>query len=175
VGAIVCQLAKAKGCFVIGIAGTADKCEWLRTHANCDVAINYKTQNVEEAIREAAPKGVDQYFDNVGGAIKDAVYANMNQFARVSVCGAISGYNEAEAPTGKTWEWPIITKQWRIEGFICTRWLAQWPEAFAAMAPLIREGKLKVEETTVKGLENTITAFNQMMTGENTGKMVVEV
>jgi len=175
VGAIVCQLAKSKGCFVIGIAGTADKCEWLKSHAGCDVAINYKTENVAEAIAAAAPKGVDQYFDNVGGAIKDAVYENLNSFARVSVCGAISCYNEAVPPLGKTWDFAIITKQWRIEGFISTRWLTRWPEAFTEMAAMIRDGKLKTEETIVKGLENTITAFNQMMIGGNTGKMIIEV
>lgn len=178
VGSIVCQLAKAKGCRVIGIAGSDDKCQWLKTDAGCDEAINYKTcSDMTAAIRAAAPKGVDQYFDNVGGTIKDAVFANLNSMARVSCCGAISSYNvdPKTVPTGPSWEWAIITKQLRIEGFLVFRWIPRWRGAFEEMAGMIRDGKIKVEELIVPGLENTITAFKKMMTGENTGKVVVEV
>ena len=174
VGSIVVQLGKIRGCRVIGIAGSDEKCAFLKS-IGADVALNYKHPNLEAAIREAAPKGVDQYFDNTGGDIKDAVYANLNSGARVSACGAISGYNLAEAPIGRTWEWTIVTKQIRIEGFLCFRWITQWPKAFSELAQWIREGKIKYEETIEHGFENIIPAFNKMMQGDNTGKMVIYV
>jgi len=174
VGAIVCQLGKIKGCRVIGIAGSDAKCDYLKS-IGCDAALNYKSPNLAEQIRNAAPKGVDQYFDNVGGEVKDAVFENLNRSARVSQCGSISQYNSADVPVGRNWDWLIITREIRIEGFIVTRWSKQWPEAFAEMGKWIASGQLKFEETLEHGLDNVITAFNRMMAGENTGKMVVVV
>jgi len=174
VGSLVCQLGKIRGCRVIGIAGSKDKCEYLRS-IGCDVALNYKEPNLSEQIKKAAPQGVDQYFDNVSGEVKDAVYPHLNKFARVSVCGAISEYNLSSPPLSPNWDWVIITREVRIEGFLVFRWISRWGEAFAHIDQWMKEGKVKVDEMSVKGLENVVEAFNSMMTGSNTGKMVIEV
>ncbi|MDP2436330.1 MAG: NADP-dependent oxidoreductase, partial [archaeon] len=165
---------KIKGCRVVGIAGSPAKCTYL-TGIGCDAAIDYHVPNLSAAIRAACPYGVDQYFDNVGGLIKDAVFESLNPFARVSSCGAISSYNLAHLTPCRNWEWMIITKQIRIEGFISSRWIDSWPVAFADMAQWIRAGKLTFEETFEHGFGSIINAFNKMMQGENTGKMVVVI
>jgi len=173
VGSIVLQIAKIKGCKVIGIAGSQAKLDWLKA-LGADAGINYKTtDDMSQAIREAAPDGVDVYFDNVGGAIKDAVFDNLNPRARVSCCGAISSYNLKNPPLVKNQEWIIITKQIMVEGFLCNRWFAQWPKAFEEMAGWIKEGKLTFKETKKESIENVVPAFNAMMKGENFGKMLV--
>ena len=174
VGSLVCQLGKIKGCHVIGIAGSQEKCEYLKS-IGCDVALNYKEPNLSDAIKKAAPKGVDQYFDNVSGEVKDAVYPHLNKFARVSVCGAISEYNLSSPSLSPNWDWVVITREVRIEGFLVFRWIKKWGEAFAQMDQWLKEGKVKVDEMVEKGLENVVHAFNGMMTGANTGKVVIEI
>jgi len=175
VGHLVVQIGKIKGCRVVAIAGSEEKLKYL-TELGCDAVINYKTaKDMKAAVKEAAPNGVDQYFDNVGGPIKDAVFANLNDNSRVSSCGAISSYNLADPQNGPNWEWAIIIKQITISGFLCTRWLAQWPEGFKEMAQWCNEGKLKHDSFVIEGFENTVTAFNRMMSGDNIGKVVVKV
>eukprot|EP01126_Amoeba_proteus_P024074 TRINITY_DN241_c0_g2_i10.p1 TRINITY_DN241_c0_g2~~TRINITY_DN241_c0_g2_i10.p1 ORF type:complete len:206 (-),score=52.31 TRINITY_DN241_c0_g2_i10:171-788(-) len=175
VGSIVCQIGKIQGCRVIGIAGSDAKVEYLRS-IGVDVALNYKTTtDMAAAIKEAAPKGVDQYFDNVGGEIKDAVYINLNPFARVSACGAISQYNLEQFKPGNTWEWLIISRQLTITGFIVSRWRDQWPNAFVEIGKWLKEGKVKYEEMVTTGIENVIPTFNSMMSGDNIGKAVIKL
>ena len=118
---------------------------------------------------------VSHLLPQVSGEVKDAVFPHLNKFARVSVCGAISAYNLSSPPLSPNWDWIIITREVRIEGFLVFRWIPRWGEAFAHMNQWMNEGKVKVDEMTMKGLENVVEAFNLMMSGSNTGKMVIEV
>uniref|UniRef100_A0A1Q3FK32 Prostaglandin reductase 1 n=1 Tax=Culex tarsalis TaxID=7177 RepID=A0A1Q3FK32_CULTA len=173
VGSIVGQIAKIKGCRVVGIAGSDDKCKWLK-ELGFDVTINYKTANLKEELRQAAPKGVDCYFDNVGGVITEAVMRLMNQFGRISVCGTISNYNGAPIQVQDP-QTDFVFKQLRMEGFIVTRWVDRWTEGIVANLGWIREGKLKWQETVSEGFESMPKAFMDMLKGGNTGKAVVKV
>ncbi|XP_059607982.1 prostaglandin reductase 1-like [Phlebotomus argentipes] len=176
VGSLVGQIAKIKGCRVVGIAGGPEKCAWLTKDLGFDSAIDYKAQDVRGALKEAAPKGVDCYFDNVGGEISSAVIRQMNQFGRISVCGSISSYNDDPK------SWPkvphvqpeLVFKQLKMEGFIVTRWLHRWMEGISAMKQWMKEGKVKSHETFTEGFENLPRAFIDMMAGKNVGKAVVK-
>nr|CAH7767684.1 unnamed protein product [Callosobruchus chinensis] len=176
VGSIVGQIAKIKGCKVIGIAGSEEKGRWLVDELGFDHFINYKTQDIKAELKKLAPKGVDCYFDNVGGETTNNVMVNMNIFGRISMCGAISGYNGAP---GKSFlstivQFPIVQKQLKVEGFIVTRWANRWMEGIDQLAKWIKEGKLKYRETTTDGFENMPKAFIDMLKGGNTGKAVVK-
>ena len=177
VGSLVGQIAKIKGCRVIGFAGTDAKCAWLR-QIGFDVAINYKTcTDIDAALKEAAPKGVDCYFDNVGGMLSHRIRQQMNLYGRISVCGAISSYNdktgqEAQVPVP---ELAMVFKQLRSEGFVVTRWWDRKAEAVKQMANWVIEGKIKVEEHVTEGFDKMPQAFIGMLGGENTGKAIVKV
>ncbi|KAF0294875.1 Prostaglandin reductase 1 [Amphibalanus amphitrite] len=176
VGSLVGQIAKIKGCRVIGFAGTDDKCAWLR-ELGYDVAINYKTcPDIDAALKEAAPKGVDCYFDNVGGMLSHRVRQQMNLFGRVSCCGAISSYNAktGEGATVPVPEPAIVFKQLKIEGFIVRRWWHRKDEAISQMAAWVREGKIKVQEHVTEGFHKMPQAFIGMLKGDNTGKAIVK-
>lgn len=176
VGSVVGQIAKIKGCRVVGIAGTDDKCEWLR-QLGFDATINYRTvgqEGIGAALKEAAPKGVDCYFDNVGGYISEAVLGQMNLYGRISVCGTISNYNDARVKVSDP-QREFVFKQLCQEGFIVTRWNKRWMEGILANLRWIEEGKLTYQETVTDGFENMPTAFVSMLTGGNTGKAVVKV
>ncbi|XP_049764669.1 prostaglandin reductase 1-like [Schistocerca cancellata] len=175
VGSIVGQIARIKGCKVIGIAGSDLKVKWLKEELGFDHAFNYKTANVEKALKEAAPNGVDVYFDNVGGEQSSAVIANMRHRGRISVCGCISTYNATKMAMAPVVQMHMVGKELKMEGFIVTRWLGQWDKAFKEMAQWIKEGKLKYRETVTEGFENTPEAFIGMLRGENLGKAVVKV
>lgn len=177
VGSLVGQIGKIKGLRVVGIAGSNEKCRWLVDELGFDAAINYKTEDVAEALRKATPNGIDCYFDNVGGEISTIVMQQMNAFGRISVCGSITVYN-AESPTfvqvpdlQKLFNW----KQLRMEGFIVNRWNDRWQEGLKQMAEWIQQGKIKVEETVTEGFENMPAAFIGMLKGANTGKAVIKV
>ncbi|XP_018028153.1 prostaglandin reductase 1 isoform X1 [Hyalella azteca] len=180
VGSAVCQIAKMKGCKVIAFAGSADKVSWLR-ELGADVAANYKTDDVAQVIRDAAPNGVNCYFDNVGGEFSSKVIPLMASMGRVSLCGAISTYNDHTRHIGVSTmcsplsEGTIIWKQLRVEGFIVTRWLPRWREGIKQMRDWIDEGKLKYRETVTEGFENQPKAFIGLFTGDNIGKAVVKV
>ncbi|XP_050315135.1 prostaglandin reductase 1-like [Anthonomus grandis grandis] len=174
VGSIVGQIAKIKGCTVVGIAGSDQKGKWLTEELGFDSFINYKTDNVEEALKKAAPKGVDCYFDNVGGEISTIVMNQMNDFGRVSVCGAISYYNEKEIPKVSAPQFAIVSKQLMVEGFIVVRWVARWMEGIKQNTEWIKQGKLKYHETVTEGFENMFKAFVDMLKGGNVGKAVVK-
>jgi NADPH-dependent curcumin reductase CurA len=176
VGSLVGQIAKIKGCHVIGIAGADAKVGWLVNDLGCDSAFNYKTTpDFTAKLKELAPKGIDCYFDNVGGSITDAVFPLMNLFGRMSICGQISQYNLEKPEPGPRILSQVLVKQLKVEGFIVTRFQNRWAEGITQMAQWLREGKLKHREEVVEGFENTAKAFIGMLQGENTGKMLVKV
>jgi len=175
VGSLVGQIAKIKGCRVIGFAGTDSKCEWLE-NIGFDHAFNYKKVSVPECLAKAAPKGVDCYFDNVGGEMSVAVFNAMNTRGRASICGAISHYNDVGGYTKTTDILPLcVFKELKVEGFLVGRWAGpRWTEGIKAMASWVAEGKIKVRETVVNGFDKMPQALMGLFTGENTGKMVVK-
>jgi NADPH:quinone reductase len=176
VGSLVGQIAKIKGCRVVGIAGTEEKVHWLVNDLRCDAAFNYKTcSDFGAKLKEICPSGIDCYFDNVGGAITDAIFPLLNVFGRVSVCGQISMYNLEKPEPGPRLLPYTLVKQLRVEGFIVTRWQSRWGEGIAQMAQWLKEGKIQYREDVVEGFGNTVKAFIGMLQGENTGKMLVKV
>ncbi|XP_055704846.1 prostaglandin reductase 1-like isoform X2 [Phlebotomus papatasi] len=176
VGSLVGQIAKIKGCRVVGIAGGPEKCNWLKKELGFDAVIDYKSQDVRAALKECAPKGVDCYFDNVGGEISYTVIKCMNLFGRISVCGSISSYNTdpKDLPKVPILQPDFVFKQLRMEGFIVTRWMHRWMEGINQIRDWIAEGKIKSPETPTEGFENLPRAFIDMMRGQNLGKAVVK-
>ena len=176
VGSLVGQIAKIKGCGVIGIAGADEKVRWMVNDLEFDGAFNYKsTPDYSAKLKELCPQGIDCYFDNVGGTITDAVLPLMNVYGRVSICGQISLYNQERPEPGPRVLPYVLVKQLKLEGFIIVRWQSRWGEGIAQMAQWLREGKLKYREDIVEGFENTARAFIGMLQGDNTGKMLVKV
>jgi len=174
VGSLVGQIAKIKGCKVIGYAGTDEKCKWLK-ELGFDEAFNYKKVGVAESLSKAAPKGVDCYFDNVGGEMTAAVMSLMNTYGRVAVCGAISHYNDVGGYSKVTDILPLcVFKELKVEGFLVPRWIERWMEGVTAMAGWIMKGDIKARETVVEGFEKMPVAFMGLFTGDNIGKMVVK-
>ncbi|XP_077302044.1 prostaglandin reductase 1-like [Arctopsyche grandis] len=177
VGSHVGQIAKLKGCRVIGFAGSDEKCNWLKNQMGFDYAYNYKKVNPDQALKESAHKGVDCYFDNVGGELSSAIINRMNTFGRISVCGAISVYNTdiSKMPKVPILQPTFVFNQLKMEGFLVTRWLNRWNEGIGQNLKWIKEGKLKHKETVTDGFENMFEAFTSMLRGENTGKAIVKV
>ena len=176
VGMVVGQIAKIKGCRVVGIAGSDDKVRYLIDDLGFDGAFNYKTtKNYVEKLKELCPNGIDVYFDNVGGEITDAVVPLLNVKGRMSICGQISQYNLEKPETGPRWLWAMIVKQARVEGFLVFQFFDKFAPAAAEMAGWIKEGKLKYREDIVEGFENLPQAFIGMLEGDNTGKRLVKV
>lgn len=174
VGSLVGQIAKIKGCKVIGFAGSDEKCKWLEDELGFDKAINYKTADVKQALKDQAPDGVDCFFDNVGGLLSYTIIDQMKAFGRISICGAISTYNDEQVmvPSFQTFH----RRQLKMEGFMNYRWINQWmDEGMFEMLKWIQEGKVKYHETITEGFENTAKAFIEMMTGGNIGKALVKV
>jgi NADPH-dependent curcumin reductase len=175
VGSIVAQIGKIKGCRVVGLAGTEDKCAWLQKDLGLDAVINYKKQDVRDALGRACPSGIDIYFDNVGGEILDACLERMNIRGRVVTCGLISAYNEKQKPAGPRNYDMILMRRLRVEGFIIIDHFERYPEAMAALVPWMLEGRIKYRLDVVDGLENAMTACKRLYTGENKGKLMVRV
>ena len=176
VGSIVGQIAKIKGCSVVGIAGGKDKCGWLVNDLGFDAAVDYKDGAVFKALRAAAPKGIDVYFDNVGGDILEACLAQMNNRGRIACCGAISQYDgvpSAHGPRGVPGL--IVVKRLVMQGFIVTDFMDQRDEALSDLQSWVAAGKLKVQEDVINGLENTPKALIGLLAGENRGKRMVKV
>ncbi|CAH1645375.1 unnamed protein product [Spodoptera littoralis] len=174
VGSLVGQIAKIKGCKVIGFAGSDDKVKWLE-EIGFDKAINYKTADIAAALKEAAPKGVDCYFDNVGGELSSTIINQMNDFGRVSVCGAISAYNDSNLPKATILQPALVFKQLKIEGFLVWRWFHRQSEAFADLIKWIQNGDLKPREHITTGFDNIFNAFVGMLNGDNSGKAVIKL
>ena len=175
VGSIVGQIAKIKGCHVIGLAGTNDKCAWIRDDLGFDAAINYRTEDVSKALTAACPDGIDVYFDNVGGEILDACLKLMNFKGRISTCGLISQYNATEPVPGPYHYSMILMQRLRVEGFIVLDFGERYPEAISALGQWMSEGKIKVRTEIVDGLENALQTVKKLYTGANTGKLMIRV
>jgi hypothetical protein len=176
VGSIVGQIAKIKGCRTVGIAGGDDKIEWILKDCGYDVAFNYKTTSDYGAkLKELCPKGIDVYFDNVGGTITDAVFLQLNTFARMSICGQISQYNNAKPEMGPRLLGMLIVARAKAQGFLITDYMSRFGEGLAEMSGWLREGKIKYREDIVEGFENLPKAFIGLFHGENIGKRIVKV
>jgi NADPH-dependent curcumin reductase CurA len=176
VGSVVGQIAKKNGCRVVGFAGSDEKTAWLTDDLGFDAAINYKaTDDHRAALESAAPDGVDVYFDNVGGPITDAVFANLNLDARVAVCGQIAHYNDEEVPTGPRKLPGLIPVRARVEGLLVSDFAGRFGEASERLGRWVASGELTHRETVVDGLENAPDAFLGLFDGDNIGKQVVRV
>jgi NADPH-dependent curcumin reductase CurA len=176
VGSIVGQIAKIKGCRVIGIAGGADKCHWLTSELGFDAAVDYKDGALFKALRAAAPKGIDVYFDNVGGDILEACLPQMNNYGRIACCGAISQYDGAPAAHGpRGVPGLIVVKRLVMQGFIVMDFMKDRDRALADLQAWVASGRLKVQEDVIDGLENTPKALIGLLAGENRGKRMVKV
>jgi NADPH-dependent curcumin reductase CurA len=175
VGSVVGQIAKLKGCRVVGIAGSHEKCEWVVKELGFDACINYRKENVEQALKKACPKGIDVYFENVGGEILDAVLANINLNARIPLCGLISSYNATKPVPGPYNFRTLLMKRGLVKGFIIIDYFPRMGEFFTDMSKWVSEGKVKWKVDVVDGLENAVTALGKLFTGGNTGKLVVRI
>jgi NADPH-dependent curcumin reductase len=174
-GSIVGQLAKAKGCRVVGIAGTAAKCAWLTGELGFDAAIDYKKEDVAARLAETCPKGVDVFFDNVGGQILNQVLARLALRGRVVLCGAISQYEDLSNAYGPPNYINLIARRGRMEGFIILDYVDRFMEGAMVLGGLLAEGKLQHKTTVVDGLENAPLALRKLFTGDHDGKLLVKV
>jgi hypothetical protein len=168
------QIAKIKGCRVIGIAGGKEKCAFV-TGLGFDAAIDYKSEDVRARLHELAPKGIDVYFDNVGGDILDAALANLAMRGRVVLCGGISGYNDMTGVQGPRYYMNLVMQRGRMEGFIITDYAARFGEAVRDIGAWVQSGKLQDRVDLMKGLENAPAALRRLFTGANIGKQILEV
>ncbi|CAD1470135.1 unnamed protein product [Heterotrigona itama] len=178
VGSHVGQIAKKIfGLTVIGITDSDEKCKWLVEELGFDYAIDYKKEDVEVSLRKAAPKGIDCYFDNVGGEISTSVIYQMNNYGRIAACGSISSYNLDSSSLTKSTilQPPFVFNRLKMEGFLATDWKDRWNEGIQKNLQWIREGKLLYRETITNGFENMFDAFVGMLEGENIGKALVQV
>ncbi|HXC07048.1 MAG TPA: NADP-dependent oxidoreductase [Bacteroidia bacterium] len=176
VGSIVGQLGKLMGCKVVGITGSDEKADMLTGKFKFDQAINYKTTpDLKKAIRNTCPDGIDIYFDNVGGEISDAVLMNINKYARIPLCGAISLYNTTSVPMGPRLQPLLLTKSATMRGFIIGDFYKKFPEASTQLGIWLKEGKITFSETIVDGFDNIPQAFLDLFEGKNDGKMIVKV
>ncbi|MEP3050228.1 MAG: NADP-dependent oxidoreductase [Erythrobacter sp.] len=177
VGSVVGQIAKIKGCRVVGIAGGSDKCDAVVNRYGFDACIDYKNESVGKAIRSQCPNGVDVYFDNVGGPTLDAALSNIAMHARIVLCGAISQYNvmSADGMTGPRNYMQLLVKRARMEGFVVIDYADRYADAIAEMAGWMNEGKLILDEHVVDGLESFPEALRMLFDGRNTGKLMVKV
>ncbi|XP_026208730.1 prostaglandin reductase 1-like [Anabas testudineus] len=175
VGSVVGQIAKIKGCKVVGSAGSDAKVAYVK-ELGFDKVFNYKTVgSLEEALKKASPEGYDCYFDNVGGPFSAVALQQMKNFGRIAVCGSISVYNDTTPQTGPYPYLTMIFKQIKMEGFLQSRWEHKHPESLKRLMGWLKEGKLKSREHMTKGFENMPAAFMGMLKGENTGKAVVAI
>jgi NADPH-dependent curcumin reductase CurA len=174
VGSVVGQIAKIKGCRTVGIAGGAEKCRYLVDELGFDAAIDYKHEPIVEALRKHCPKGIDVYFDNVGGEILDAALALLTRGARIPLCGAISQYNSKGAEGPKNYLSLLINRA-TLEGFIVFDYAARYQEAAVQMAGWMMAGKLKSREHIVPGLETFPETLLKLFSGENNGKLLIKV
>jgi hypothetical protein len=175
VGSIAGQIAKIRGCRVVGIAGGREKCGWAVNEAGFDGAIDYKSEDVGARLSELCPKGIDVYFDNVGGPILDEVLARINLHARIVLCGAISQYSGTGVPYGPKNYNILTTRRGRMEGFLVFDFASRYPEAIQSLSAWLRQGRLKQKEDVMLGLENAPKALIRLFTGENFGKQLLKI
>jgi len=176
VGSVVGQLAKLHGCRAVGIAGGKDKCDYVVKELGFDACVDYRAAgaNLFKELRTAAPKGIDVYFENVGGAVQAAVVAQLNDFARVPLCGLISQYNATDVTPGPDWRLLLI-KRAIVQGFIVSDHFGQMDGFWKEVPAAVKAGKIKYREDIVKGIENAPEAFIGLLKGKNFGKLLVQV
>jgi len=174
VGSAAGQMAKIAGCRVVGSAGSPEKIAWIR-ELGFDAAIDYRERPVRDALAEAAPEGIDVYFDNVGGDHLEAAIGAMRTYGRIVACGSISRYNDVEGAAGPRNMFMVVTKRLRMQGYIISDHYDRFPEFFARAREWVRDGRLRYRETVIEGIENAPRAFVGLLRGENLGKMLVRV
>ena len=175
-GSVAGQIAKIKGASkVVGIAGGPEKCKWLQQEAGYDAAIDYKSEDVRARLREECPKGINVFFDNVGGDILDAALLNMAQQGRIVLCGGISQYNETELPPGPRNYMQLVIRRCRMEGFIVIDYLHRAGEAIRELVGWIESGQMKHIEDIQEGIENTPKTFLRLFQGKNLGKQLLKI
>ena len=175
VGSVAGQLAKLRGCFVIGSTGSAKKVGFLRDECGFDIAFDYKVGRVVDQLKVEAPDGIDVYFDNVGGEALEAALSALRVHGRIIACGGISGYNDENPRPGPSNLFNVTTKRLTMKGLMVTDWLDRQGEFETEVGGYFKAGKLKSKETVVKGIENAVEAFTGLFQGKNIGKMVVEL
>lgn len=175
VGSLVGQIGKIKGCRVVGIAGSEEKCRWLKDELGFDATINYKTESVLESLQQHCPDGIDVYFENVGGEILDAVLSLINLRARIVLCGLISQYNATEPVPGPYNLLNIVTQRAKLEGFIVLDYLNRAQEALADLGEWYAQDKIKYRVDAIDGLENAPSTLNKLFDGTNQGKLIIRV
>jgi len=173
VGSVVGQLAKRKGCRVVGVAGGAQKCAIVVDEYGFDACVDYKAGQLYADLRAATPGGIDGYFDNVGGQTLDAVLRRMNAFGRIAICGLISGYDGQAMPLQNFRS--VLVNRLRVEGFIVSEHMELWPEALRELGALVAAGELKYRETIAQGLDSAPQAFIGLLKGRNVGKQLVKL
>jgi NADPH-dependent curcumin reductase CurA len=173
VGSLVGQIGKIRGCRVVGIAGSDDKCRWITEDLGFDAAINYKSEDVPDRLRAHCPSGIDIDFENVGGAILEAILAQINLRARIVLCGLIDGYNATTPQPGPANFANLLVRRARVEGFIVLDYAPRAMEAIQALVQWHSEGRLQYRIDEVQGLDQAPTALSRLFTGGNTGKLLV--
>jgi len=177
VGSALGALAKARGCRAVGIAGGPDKCRYVTDELGFDACVDYKqhkdAHSLSKALKEAAPQGVDGYFENVGGMVMDAVMLRMNAFGRIALCGMIAGYDGQPIPM--SYPQLLLTNRLLLQGFIVSEHMDVWPQALQELGTLVGTGKLRPRESVAQGLEAAPEAFLGMLKGRNFGKQLVKV
>jgi NADPH-dependent curcumin reductase CurA len=175
VGQTVGQVARQRGCRVVGIAGGKEKCDFVVNELGFDACIDYKSGSVKDGLKQYCPNGVDIYFDNVGGDILDAVLTRINMKARIIICGAISQYNATTPVKGPANYLSLLVNRARMEGIVVFDWADRYPEAVAQIGQWIKEGDFKTREDIVEGLENFPQALRMLFEGRNFGKLILKV
>lgn len=174
-GSVVGQIARIKGCRVVGIAGGAEKCRWLTEDLGFDASIDYKSENVGARLKELCPKGIDIFFDNVGGDILDAALARLAMRGRVVLCGGIAGYNATESLPGPKNYLNLVVQRGRMEGFIVLDYMARASEAVGALAAWVQSGEIKNKVDVQHGLENAPATLRRLFEGRNEGKQLLRI
>lgn len=175
VGSIVGQIAKLKGCTVIGIAGGQEKCDYLKNELGFDEAIDYKNENIYSALKKKCPKGVDVFFDNVGGVILDAALSKLRMHAKVVICGAISQYNNKHKINGPSNYLSLLVTRSSMQGMVVMDYTKEFGTAAKQMGIWMKEGKLKSKEDVYEGIENFQETYNRLFSGKKNGKLVLKV
>jgi len=176
VGSVVGQIAKIKGCRVVGIAGSGEKVRWITEDLGFDAGINYKTsQHMVKDLAKHCPDGINCYFDNVGGPITDAVFPLLALNSHIAICGQISVYNSAKAEQGPRFLWNLIPTRATIQGFLVFDFFDRFPEAIKDLTEWVVSGQIKYKENVIEGLDNAPRAFIGLFTGDNIGKQLVRV
>jgi len=174
VGSVVGQIARLKGCRVVGVAGGAAKCRYVVDELSFDACVDHRAAGLGDALALACPNGIDVYFENVDGIVQQAVWPLLNDFARVPVCGLIAQYNDAEPRPGPSLA-SVLTKRLTVRGFIVSDYGDRWDEFFRDMSAWVSEGRIKYREDVVEGLEHAPEAFIGLLQGRNFGKLLVRV